>query len=624
MSTFEILPDEILLELCRYLHPYDILYSFTNLNQRLTQTITDFSQQISLTSILSYDRYLNLFQTILPTIWSNIHQLTIDNSEVSCLSTLFLRVFQQQYLPSQLKKLSLLNVNTYEIYRFITEFLPHTSIEELIIDCTDEDAVKQQELYGYKIAQTLFFHHPTLKSIEIHGSMIFDLNHLSFLSLSNADESNANCIQTQQFLLQRLTVPLRSLSSLHLLLIYQPYLQYLNVIIGHAETMYDYAVTPFPPLINLTEFELHSEDFDIKFEHLVDLLVFFPNLKSLALNLSTECREFFNGHHLQKLAHSLERFQFSISRFVAPTTDEQSLMTFTTPFWLETKHWYTQAYWNCEDTENDGDYFHIYTLPYAFSDFDVFKCSQENCFFKDQFPVYPQVKRLELSESSDVNIIPFLKRCSKMQTICLNDIYDDEENYGTDEEEDITDLNEGDDLGNLSNHSILTPLTNLYHVRDLILYSLPEHDLTFLERLVSATPNLVRLGVYFDDLLEILSHSSPNLTEILRRQIGQLKIHLDYQWTMSDIRRDLSKIFRLFANLKAITITPYSSQKTFSRVIREIVSYIQKSSTKLICVNFEEIPSEDMELLKKQKSIEFLLNTLGHVELNSTSLTIWL
>lgn len=55
------------------------------------------------------------------------------------------------------------------------------------------------------------------------------------------------------------------------------------------------------------------------------------------------------------------------------------------------------------------------------------------------FKSFPKVKRLDLSETSDVNIIPFIKRCPNVQTICLNDIYDDEENYGTDEEEDITD-----------------------------------------------------------------------------------------------------------------------------------------------------------------------------------------
>jgi hypothetical protein len=65
-----------------------------------------------------------------------------------------------------------------------------STVEELIIECTDIEFINQQELYRHQIAQMLFFHHPTLKSIELRGDIIFDLSHLSFLSLSNSDSSN--------------------------------------------------------------------------------------------------------------------------------------------------------------------------------------------------------------------------------------------------------------------------------------------------------------------------------------------------------------------------------------------------------------------------------------------------
>jgi hypothetical protein len=242
-------------------------------------------------------------------------------------------------------------------------------------------------------------------------------------------------------MLQHLTIPLRSLSNLHLLLLYQPYLEYLNVHITDAKATYGYTITPFPPLLNLRKFHFRSDDLAIKFENISELLSYFPHLKSFSLDLTTECRLFFDGEILQTLVHSLESFQFSIARLSSPTSEEQTLSTFYTPFWLETKKWFTQAYWNIDPDNTSSNYFHIYSIPFPFSNFDVYKCTNENLASKDQCQFYPNVKRMDLSETSDVNVIPFLKHCSNVQTLCLNDIYDDEENYGTDEEDD--DLDEG-------------------------------------------------------------------------------------------------------------------------------------------------------------------------------------
>jgi len=217
-------------------------------------------------------------------------------------------------------------------------------------------------------------------------------------------------------------------------------LEYLNVHIGDAKSTYDYTITPFPSLLNLREFHFRSEDLAIKFEKISELLTYFPNLKSLSLDLTTECRSFFDGDILQTLVHSLDSFQYSLARFFQPTSEEQTLSTFYTPFWLETKKWYTQCYWHIDEDCLDSDYFHIYSVPFPFSNFDVYKCTNENLISIDRLKPFSKVKRLDLSDTSDINIIPFLKYCSNVHTICLNDIYDDEENYGTDEEEeDITD-----------------------------------------------------------------------------------------------------------------------------------------------------------------------------------------
>ena len=187
MSFERSFPDEIILEICQYLQPIDILLSFGALNQRLNRTISDFIRHTRLSSIISYENYLSLLHTHLPSIWSSIEALTISNCQVPCLTTLFLD-HTERLLPPRLKKLRVHHLNTNEIFNFISRLINDSSVEELTVECSDSDFAAQQELYGFKIAQILFYRHPTLKSIEVRGEMVFHLSHVSFLSLSNGDD----------------------------------------------------------------------------------------------------------------------------------------------------------------------------------------------------------------------------------------------------------------------------------------------------------------------------------------------------------------------------------------------------------------------------------------------------
>ena len=188
-QTFEHLPDELLLQICRYLSPSDILLAFCGLNLRLNQTISDFIRHVHFSSVISYSNYLYLLRTSLPSIWSSIESLTISNYPISCMTSVFLQTIEND-LPIHLKRLSLFHVDLHDIYQFVTRLTSKYEVEELIVDCRDPEFSKQQVSYGYKIAQMLFFHHPTLKSIELRGDLVFDISHLSFLSLSNNEDSN--------------------------------------------------------------------------------------------------------------------------------------------------------------------------------------------------------------------------------------------------------------------------------------------------------------------------------------------------------------------------------------------------------------------------------------------------
>ena len=75
-AGLEFLPDELLLEICRYLHCSHVLYSFFNLNSRLNQTITSYCRHVWFRRA-SYRQLLHIYDSILPQIGPAIISLTI-------------------------------------------------------------------------------------------------------------------------------------------------------------------------------------------------------------------------------------------------------------------------------------------------------------------------------------------------------------------------------------------------------------------------------------------------------------------------------------------------------------------------------------------------------------------
>jgi hypothetical protein len=73
---FELFPDELILEICRYLHCSHVLYSFFDLNSRLNRTITSYCEHVWLRRA-SYKQLLHIYEYILPRIGSSVLSLTI-------------------------------------------------------------------------------------------------------------------------------------------------------------------------------------------------------------------------------------------------------------------------------------------------------------------------------------------------------------------------------------------------------------------------------------------------------------------------------------------------------------------------------------------------------------------
>ncbi|CAF3407889.1 unnamed protein product [Rotaria socialis] len=77
-SKFEKLPDEIILEICLYLRPFEIINGFGQLNTRLNRTISQFRRNADIHH-LTFDQYQRWYSHLLPDTAEYIINLVLSN-----------------------------------------------------------------------------------------------------------------------------------------------------------------------------------------------------------------------------------------------------------------------------------------------------------------------------------------------------------------------------------------------------------------------------------------------------------------------------------------------------------------------------------------------------------------
>ncbi|CAF5144600.1 unnamed protein product, partial [Rotaria magnacalcarata] len=77
-SKFEKLPDEIILEICLYLRPFEIINEFGQLNTRLNRTISQFRRNADIHH-LTLDQYQRWYWHLLPDTAEYIISLVLSN-----------------------------------------------------------------------------------------------------------------------------------------------------------------------------------------------------------------------------------------------------------------------------------------------------------------------------------------------------------------------------------------------------------------------------------------------------------------------------------------------------------------------------------------------------------------
>ncbi|CAF4235963.1 unnamed protein product, partial [Adineta steineri] len=129
----ESLPNELHLLIFRYLHNFDILYGFCNLNQRFQRIIQSYLCDIDLTQTnLSYKQFLLLAEQIIPVQGSLVRSLKF--AIVPHLPSLRLRQL------INLQSLAIVGCLTHDDnYNFLVDALSLSTLSELSIHITDQD-----------------------------------------------------------------------------------------------------------------------------------------------------------------------------------------------------------------------------------------------------------------------------------------------------------------------------------------------------------------------------------------------------------------------------------------------------------------------------------------------------
>ncbi|CAF1329655.1 unnamed protein product [Adineta steineri] len=276
MNCLEDLPDEILIEICRYLNPIDILYGFGNLNKRLECTINEFRSQLDL-SLLS----LNEFQRFNCRIFLNfickyLINLTLNNECSPGQIKLFEDLIEDKCFKDQLpflKSLKLLQFTNDNLNILSKLFY----IEQLYIEFSIYDKLTKQDenLINYY----LFNLSNNIEKLTLH----YDEG----IHILNENKINKK--------LKELTIQLVSLEDFLILSRIVPCLIHLEVDIVSNSSLISIPQDNF--LTNLKVLYFHTRDkVEISFEQILKPLICqIPSIEYLSFGLTTNHPDYSNG-----------------------------------------------------------------------------------------------------------------------------------------------------------------------------------------------------------------------------------------------------------------------------------------------------------------------------------------
>ncbi|CAF1041045.1 unnamed protein product [Rotaria sordida] len=273
VSTFEMLPDEMILFICQYLRGAEILYSFFNLNSRLNSAITDYCHYVNL-KYVTYKQFDFVATQIIPQIGLSVRSFVFngqwENIMSNKLNSTFFHLKLSLIFP-QLYTLSLVNFIDRQLNLFldnITDLLKLVKLDiRNLLDNYAEDSLEK----------VLAANNNRLKYISFDSDSI-DFN----LTATRNDEtiSYPN--------IEELIVNLKTNKTLEYLFILVPHIKRLHIDFDQLSSVSKSTLANVSSLIHLKDFQLRSINIYWSLKEIAYILSKMPSLQRLALNVRTE------------------------------------------------------------------------------------------------------------------------------------------------------------------------------------------------------------------------------------------------------------------------------------------------------------------------------------------------
>ncbi|CAF0766245.1 unnamed protein product [Rotaria sp. Silwood1] len=558
---FEELPDELLLEICRFLSSTDVLYSLFNLNSRLNRTISIYRQHAVLrrTSFIQFE-YICL--NILPKLGSTIRSLSINANWTDLLAKRFLFYFgyrMKEIFPN-IEHLILVAFSGNELNDYIESISDLPYLNKLTI----HDRYNVTEEYK----QTLF--NKILSANKNRLKKILFNRHSESLSINQLNSIiYPNIIE--------LNIHLEKIDDLRYLFKLIPNICQMYIIID--KQLKD-DIIQFDELImyNLVKFHMESFRRCWIFDEISSLLKQMPFIKYLSLDIFSQDVRLFNGQLFLSILpiNTLQCFNYAIDYTLEEEIENIDNIILS---------WSSTPYSICCLLNDDKSHMFLHTIPYGFSYLDISSLFIKYMNIKTNGYNYYIKELLIFNVSTLSEIFLVMNYCNKVKDLAL-EINDTSSSIITEHKQE-----------NKINLSL--PCLNQLHWFSID--GCPS-DGYLLKEILLVAPNLCMLILDMKFLLQLIDKENDHLCiSLLKNRIKHLSIQITDETELNDNNIEiLSNVFILIHHI--IVENKTSNDISIENIILLFLHHFK--THKLVSIIFRSSTTEQLRYNPSQWLIE--------------------
>ncbi|CAF0755697.1 unnamed protein product [Rotaria sordida] len=391
-TTFELLPDEMILEICRYLHCSHVLYSFFDLNTRINQTITSYRQHVWFRRA-SYKQLLYIYQYILPRIGSSVLSLTIHPLHQASFPSSFKHQISNMF--PNLKTLTLTSWTSENLLSFIIDTIHEMKyLQKLII----QELSCSSSIRNIDFIEKIF----NIKN-NFLTDIIFDYDCDSFDSI-NHFINNIICHN-----ILSLTIQLDTLMDLSSLIHFIPNIHRLDVSFKNSSLR----KVPFNiTLPYLKEFSVWAIHWYSQLDDLKSLLQIVPSIEIFSLTISTRDFNLINGTKLLSILPSqLKQFNYTVCYYPYENYGYSNID-------IIKKSWQSiPVRYSISDIDKR---IFLHTIPYTSSRLTIRSSLAKNMPNKDMYQIYSTIDQIQVYTMMNLSdTFPIIGQCRRVRELTL-------------------------------------------------------------------------------------------------------------------------------------------------------------------------------------------------------------